>query len=57
MSIEINKDECTGCGSCVDQCHIGAIRLINDTADVDPDECAECGMCVDVCPNGALTLP
>ncbi len=55
MPAVVNSEKCDGCGSCVDECPVGAIEL-NDKAHVDPDLCTECGSCVDVCPNQAIII-
>ena len=51
----VDSDTCTACGTCVDECPVGAIEL-NDVAVVDPDTCTECGTCVDVCPNESIEI-
>ncbi|MHA1319148.1 MAG: FAD-binding protein [Promethearchaeota archaeon] len=55
MSIIIDKDQCTGCGNCVDSCPYGAIELENNMAIVLPN-CNLCGICVENCPVEAITL-
>ncbi|MGI6450318.1 MAG: DUF362 domain-containing protein [Desulfitobacteriia bacterium] len=47
-------DECTSCGSCVDECATGAISEGDSKYVIDPDACAECAACVDACPSGAI---
>ena len=42
-------DECTACGSCVDECPVECIKE-GDIYVIDPEECTDCGACVDVCP-------
>jgi electron transfer flavoprotein alpha subunit len=54
--LEINKEECIGCGACVDVCPFGALILVDDIAVAD-DKCTACGACLDVCPAEALSLP
>lgn len=54
MGIAVDKDKCTGCGSCVDECPAEAIKMENDLAVVDNDECTDCGTCIDECPEEAL---
>ena len=55
MALLINKELCTGCGSCADACPFEAIEVIDDIAVVG-DGCTLCGSCVDVCPEDAITL-
>ncbi|AFV02521.1 MAG: 4Fe-4S dicluster domain-containing protein [Dehalobacter sp. 4CP] len=47
-------DDCTTCGSCVDECAVGAISEGDGKYVIDADTCAECGACVDACPSGAI---
>ena len=46
-------DDCIGCGTCIDECPVGAISE-GDIYTIDPDICSECGACVDVCPSEAI---
>lgn len=57
MTAQVNKDECTGCGACVDACPESAIAMDGDIAVVDLATCTECGLCVDACPVDAITIP
>jgi len=52
----ILKEECTGCGACVEACPIGAIRMHGGLAQID-ESCNLCGGCRDVCPSGAIRFP
>jgi len=57
MVAKVNADECTGCGTCVDECPSEAISLNDDDiAVVNADECTDCGECVDACPTEAITV-
>jgi len=56
MVANVNNDECTGCGVCVDECPATAIELENEKAHVDEKECTDCGTCVDSCPNSAISI-
>jgi len=56
MAVTINKDECVGCGACVDACPMEAITLEDGVAVVNADECTECGTCVDECPSEVISL-
>ena len=57
MAAKVNKEKCTGCGSCVEACPVEAIKLENEKAVIDEEECTECGVCVDECPEEAISLP
>ncbi len=54
--LEINKEECIGCGACIEVCPFGALTLVNDIVEVD-EQCTACGACLDLCPVDALSLP
>jgi len=57
MTVTVNEADCTGCGTCVDECPAEAISLNeNDIAVIDQDECTECGTCVDACPAEAISM-
>jgi ferredoxin len=56
MAVNVNKDDCIGCGACVDTCPCSALTIVEDKCTVDEATCAECGACTDVCPVGALSL-
>ena len=54
---EIDTDECSGCGICVDACPEGVLDIVGSTAAVvNEDSCIECGECVEECPMGAIVL-
>jgi electron transfer flavoprotein alpha subunit len=55
MALIIDKDKCTGCGSCVEACPFEALALVDDKAAVN-ESCTLCGTCVDACPEAALAL-
>lgn len=50
----INREMCTGCQICVDECSVGAISMEEDIAFINEDKCIRCGVCHDVCPNDAV---
>jgi electron transport complex protein RnfB len=52
----VDVDACTGCGSCVDRCHFGALTVPDDVCVVDAMHCMGCGLCVGECPSDALRL-
>ncbi|MDI6774307.1 MAG: 4Fe-4S binding protein [Verrucomicrobiota bacterium] len=56
MAAKVDKEKCTGCGICVDECPVEAIKLVDDKIVIDEDACTECGQCVDACPNESIKL-
>ncbi|HPR17917.1 MAG TPA: 4Fe-4S binding protein [Candidatus Cloacimonadota bacterium] len=55
MAVNINKETCIGCGSCVDTCPVEALSLVDDKAVCDGDKCVDCGACVEACPVEAIS--
>jgi ferredoxin len=56
MVAVIDKEKCTGCETCVDECPAVAICIEKEKAQVDKDICVDCGSCVDICPSEAISL-
>jgi ferredoxin len=52
----VDADECTGCGTCVDRCHVAAVSLEEGLASVCKEKCIGCGLCVTGCQSGAAGL-
>jgi Fe-S-cluster-containing hydrogenase component 2 len=50
----IDKEECTGCGTCLDYCDRGAIRLQDGTAQINQVLCTSCGLCMEACSQKAI---
>jgi uncharacterized Fe-S center protein len=50
----VDKNECVGCGVCVEECPVDAISLVNEKAEINMDECIRCGNCHEVCPEEAV---
>jgi len=53
---QVDRDECTGCETCLDRCQMDAILIVDDTAEINLDRCIGCGLCVSTCPSNALQL-
>lgn len=51
----IDKDRCTGCGSCVADCISGVLSISEGKAQV-AGECLRCGHCVAICPQAAPSI-
>lgn len=57
FQVEVDKDKCTGCGECVDNCPAAVLELVDEKSDpVEMDECLGCETCVEVCPEGAISV-
>lgn len=53
--LQLNKDICTVCGVCMENCAYQAIQM-NDYPVIDPQTCRLCGSCVRNCPSEALSI-
>ncbi len=49
------SDDCTMCGSCVDECPVDAIAEGDPKYVIDADTCTDCGVCADACPVDAIS--
>jgi len=56
MPANVDKEKCTGCESCVDDCPSEAIKMADEKAAVDAETCVDCGVCVDTCPAEAISM-
>ena len=56
MSAKVDKEKCTGCGACVDECPSEAIKMVGDKAEIDAAACSDCGVGIDACPVEAISL-
>ncbi len=52
----IDKEQCTGCGTCEERCQVHAIGEEDGVSVVDAKKCIGCGLCVTGCTNGAAQL-
>lgn len=55
--VKIDREQCDGCGLCIEACHEGALQLIDGKAELITDSyCDGLGACLPECPQGAITL-
>lgn len=55
VTVEIDADECNGCGLCVKNCVFQQVKVVDKKA-VLGDECKGCGRCAMVCKQGAVKI-
>jgi len=54
---EADPERCTACGTCVEQCPVGALAMTDDDLPtVDRDLCITCFCCQEICPEQAIAL-
>ncbi len=54
--IQVSRERCTGCATCVAACPKGAMFVAGGYADVDEALCNSCGLCIQACPEGAISF-
>jgi len=54
---QVNQDQCVGCGTCVEKCYYGVMKLNEDgKAERIGEHCIGCGVCAYFCPENAISL-
>jgi len=54
--MSIDPDQCKGCGTCIERCHMKALTIKDGIAVVDREKCIGCGLCVTGCVFKAAKL-
>ena len=53
----VDKELCTGCEICIDECPNDALEMVDDIAVlVRPEDCDGKGECAEACPSEAITM-
>jgi uncharacterized protein (DUF362 family)/NAD-dependent dihydropyrimidine dehydrogenase PreA subunit len=47
---------CTACGTCVEQCPVSALAMVDGVPQVDAGTCIACFCCQEMCPEKAIVL-
>jgi len=56
-TVNIDRDSCIGCGTCVEKCFNQVLELNDDGIAVKvEEECVGCGVCAYLCPENAISL-
>jgi len=57
VTLELDPEQCVGCGMCATVCPHGVFVVADGEAHiVDRDACMECGACSRNCPAGAIRV-
>ncbi|MCG8566790.1 MAG: 4Fe-4S binding protein, partial [Desulfobacterales bacterium] len=53
-----SRNQCTGCGQCIQACPDNLIAFTEDKADlaIDRENCTLCTACVEACPGNAMRI-
>ncbi len=54
--MDFSPANCKNCYKCVRNCHVKAIRIVDDQAKIMEDYCIGCGKCFVVCPQNARNI-
>ncbi len=53
---QADPELCTACGTCIDQCPVSALSMIDNLPVVDAGLCITCFCCQEMCPEKAIAL-
>ncbi|WP_457551678.1 DUF362 domain-containing protein [Desulfobacula sp.] len=52
--MQVNVEKCTGCGFCMRDCPVEAVKISKKKAIINKEVCTHCGVCSKVCPEQAV---
>ncbi len=56
-AVLVDKEACTGCGTCVENCPSDVFEIQEGIAvPVEEEACIGCRLCESQCPEGAITV-
>jgi ferredoxin len=55
LDMKVDSDKCIGCGFCVRDCPVEAVKLVKKKAVIYDHWCTHCGLCLRVCEAEAIT--
>ena len=57
VTLEVDRDKCTGCGICLEVCPHAVLAMEDRRVRIrNRDACMECGACARNCPVGAVSV-
>ncbi len=57
VTLRLNEDKCTGCGTCTQVCPHAVLEMAGRKAHIhEGNACMECGACAVNCPFGAINV-
>lgn len=57
VTLELDRNKCTGCGMCMEVCPHEVFMIENKKAFIsDRNACMECGACATNCPTAAVSV-
>ncbi len=56
LRVMTDPEMCTCCGTCVEECFVGAISMNGEKTVLDEALCKGCGRCVTSCPESAIRM-
>ncbi len=55
VTMAVDPSKCKGCATCVDNCYVAEMKIIDGMA-VQGEDCKACGKCYEYCPSEAISI-